>query len=153
MVGGLERLPSRRHVMSQVLILIRFTLGYRKIEAIPIPLPSMTTIRAMRLVVVLFMRGMQSLSSEGSLFSVILCVVEFFNTETKDPQSGRLQKISELRLSFDGVEWELPAVTTMDDSYSSGQLVDPRLSMDALGELYMLTKSDGWVRKVVRVSQ
>ena len=87
------------------------------------------------------------------MFSVILCVVEFFNTETKDPQSGRLQKISELRLSFDGVEWELPAVTTMDDSYSSGQRVDPRLSMDALGELYMLTKSDGWVRKVVPVSQ
>ena len=56
-------------------------------------------------------------------------------------------------MSFDGVEWELPAVTTMDDSYSSGQLVDPRLSMDALGELYMLTKSDGWVRKVVPVSQ
>jgi len=96
---------------------------------------------------------MQSLSLEGSLFSVILCVVEFFNTETKDPQSGRLQKISELRLSFDGVEWELSAVTTMDDSHGSGQRVDLRLSMDALGELYMLTKSDGLVRKVVPVSQ
>ena len=76
-----------------------------------------------------------------------------FYIETKDLQSGRLQKISELRLSFDGVERELSSVTTMDDSYSSGQRVDLRLSMDALGELYMLTKSDGWIRKIVPVSQ
>jgi len=27
--------------------------------------------------------------------------------------------------------------------------VDLRLSSDALGELYMLTKSDGWIRKIV----
>ena len=78
MVGGLEREPSRPHLMAKVVSEARYTLNHRKIQAIPIPSPSMTTMKAMRLVAVLFMRGMQSLSLEGSLFSVILFVVEFF---------------------------------------------------------------------------
>ena len=72
-----------------------------------------------------------------------------FYIDVSEVAPGKLETIQELRLLFDGVEEPLSAVTTMDDSYSSGQRVDVRLSADALGELYMLTKSDGWVRKII----
>ena len=72
-----------------------------------------------------------------------------FYIDASEIAPGKLEKIQELRLLFDGVERPLSEVTTMDDSYSAGQRVDLRLSSDALGELYMLTKSDGWIRKIV----
>ena len=61
----------------------------------------------------------------------------------------RVRPFKELRLSFDGKERPLSDVTSYDNSYGPGKRVDLRLGIDALGELYLLTKGDGWIRKLV----
>ncbi len=61
--------------------------------------------------------------------------------------------ISELRLFIDGKETSLADIASYDDSYGPGERVDLRIGIDALGELYLLTKSDGWVRKIVRLEE
>lgn len=72
-----------------------------------------------------------------------------FYIETNQLSPGDLQEIKELRLSFDGVERSLAEVSSFPNSYAPGGRVDLRLGIDALGELYLLTKGDGWVRKLV----
>jgi len=74
-----------------------------------------------------------------------------FYIEAEEVTAGDYQEIRELRLSFAGQERALVDVASMDNSYMSGKRVDLRLGMDALGELYLLTKADGWVRKLVPV--
>ena len=75
----------------------------------------------------------------------------YFDAENLDTQN--LQNIKELRLSFAGKEQKLAAVAHIENSYAPGKRVDLRLGIDALGELYLLTKSDGWVRKLVPVER
>ncbi len=50
---------------------------------------------------------------------------------------------------MDGVERDLAEQSSFANSYAAGGRVDLRLVIDALGELYLLTKGDGWVRKLV----
>ena len=58
--------------------------------------------------------------------------------------------IVELRLVFDGREQDLVDVAGFPNTYRPGDnRVDLRLGIDSLGELYLLTKGDGWVRKLV----
>ncbi len=73
-----------------------------------------------------------------------------FYIDVKEIGPGQ-QQILELRLSFDGEEKPLKAVSSFANSYDVGVRVDARLGVDALGELYVLTKADGWVRKLVPV--
>ena len=76
-----------------------------------------------------------------------------FYIDASDPVPGEYQQIRELRLSFDGEERPLADVTSMNNSYAAGKRVDLRLGRDRHGELYMLTKADGWVRKLVPLAQ
>ena len=62
---------------------------------------------------------------------------------------GRQSEVKELRLSFSGEEKGLSDITGMDNSYIPGKRVDLRMGIDALGELYLLTKADGWIRKII----
>jgi len=57
--------------------------------------------------------------------------------------------IQELRLMFERKERDLVDVTQMPNTYAPGPRVDLRLGKDAAGELYLLTKADGWIRKLV----
>jgi len=50
---------------------------------------------------------------------------------------------------IDGREQELVDVAGFPNTYGPGDRVDLRLGMDSVGELYLLTKGDGWVRKLV----
>lgn len=77
----------------------------------------------------------------------------FYFDASKLPAEGQLAEIKELRLSFDGRERQLADVTSFANSYEPGVRVDLRIGQDALGELYLLTKSDGWVRKLGRISE
>ena len=63
-------------------------------------------------------------------------------------ESKGLREIRELRLSFKGEEKRLKDVSSFSNSYDSGVRVDLRLGIDALGELYLLTKGDGWIRRL-----
>ena len=61
--------------------------------------------------------------------------------------------IVELRLVLDGREQDLVDVAGFPNTYGpGGNRVDLRLGIDSQGELYLLTKGDGWVRKLVPTS-
>jgi glucose/arabinose dehydrogenase len=62
--------------------------------------------------------------------------------------AGQLAEIRELRLIVDGEERDLIEVAGFPNTYGRGDRVDARLGIDSAGELYLLTKGDGWVRKL-----
>ncbi len=76
-----------------------------------------------------------------------------FYIDTKNLESGKPAKIQELRIVFDGKEQDLIDVAGYPNTYHPGLRADLRLGIDAKGELYLLTKGDGWVRKLVSVSR
>ncbi len=61
---------------------------------------------------------------------------------------GQLAQIRELRLIIDGREQDLAAAVGHPNTYAPGPRADARLGIDSTGELYLLTKADGWVRKL-----
>jgi glucose/arabinose dehydrogenase len=66
---------------------------------------------------------------------------------------GEPAAIQELRVRFGGVEREILEVVGYPNTYRAGTLrADLRLGIDSAGELYLLTKGDGWVRKLTAVS-
>ena len=74
-----------------------------------------------------------------------------FAIETHDLAPGRPAPIEEVRLLFDGEERDLVDVAGFRNTYHGPEFprVDLRLGIDQRGELYLLTKGDGWIRKVV----
>jgi glucose/arabinose dehydrogenase len=62
----------------------------------------------------------------------------------------RPNEITEVRLVIDGREQDLVDVSGIPNPYGADAVdrVDLRLGIDSAGELYLLTKSDGWVRKL-----
>jgi glucose/arabinose dehydrogenase len=58
-------------------------------------------------------------------------------------------EITEIRLVLEGREQALVDVAGFPNTYGPGNRVDLRLGTDSTGELYLLTKGDGWVRKLV----
>ena len=58
-------------------------------------------------------------------------------------------EISEIRLVLEGSEQDLVDVAGFPNTYGAGNRVDLRLGIDSAGELDLLTKGDGWVRKLV----
>ena len=72
--------------------------------------------------------------------------VLYLDADALEP--GRLAEIRELRLVIGGRERDLVEVAGFPNTYAPGDRVDARLGIDSAGELYLLTKSDGWVRKL-----
>jgi hypothetical protein len=58
-------------------------------------------------------------------------------------------EIREIRLYLNGREQDLEDVAGFANTYAPGKRVDLRLGIDHAGELYLLTKGDGWIRKLV----
>ena len=58
-------------------------------------------------------------------------------------------EIIEVRLVIGGREQDLVDVAGFPNTYAPGNRVDLRLGTDSANELYLLTKGDGWVRKLV----
>ena len=59
-------------------------------------------------------------------------------------------RLEELRISIDGEERALLEVIGYENSYAPGtSRADLRLGIDAQGELYLLSKGDGWIRKLI----
>lgn len=72
-----------------------------------------------------------------------------FTFDASLPQAGQ-QLIEELRIAFEGTERDLVDVAGFPNTYRPGSSrVDARVSVDANGELYLLTKGDGWIRRLV----
>ena len=65
------------------------------------------------------------------------------------PEDGQAP-IEELRIAFDGTERDLVDEAGFPNTYRPGsERVDARVSVDAAGELYVLTKGDGWIRRLL----
>ncbi|MGE0624802.1 MAG: sorbosone dehydrogenase family protein [Pseudomonadales bacterium] len=71
-----------------------------------------------------------------------------FYIETEGLTPGEPAVIRELALLIDGKRRTLQAVAGIPDTYAPGLRVDLRLGQDAAGELYLLSKSDGWIRRL-----
>jgi hypothetical protein len=69
------------------------------------------------------------------------------DADALDPE--RTAEITEIRLVIEGREQELVDVAGFPNTYGPGNRVDLRIGSDSTGELYLLTKGDGWVRKLV----
>ena len=65
-------------------------------------------------------------------------------------ESGQPAQITELQLVIADQERDLVDVGGFPNTYDTGNRNDTRLGIDSAGELYLLTKGDGWVRKLVR---
>ena len=76
-----------------------------------------------------------------------------FTIETNALRPGHPAPIEELRLTFDGEERALIDVAGYENTYHGGVRADLRLGTDAAGELYLLTKGDGWIRKLVAIPE
>lgn len=74
-----------------------------------------------------------------------------FTIATDALRPGHPTPIEELRLTFDGEERALLDLVGFGNTYHGGVRADLRLGLDAAGELYLLTKGDGWIRKLVAV--
>jgi hypothetical protein len=72
-----------------------------------------------------------------------------FFIDTKGLSPGKPALIQELRLQFDGVEREFHDVSNYPSRYSPRNRSDLRMGIDSDGELYLLSKGDGRVRKLV----
>ena len=87
-------------------------------------------------------------SSIPQLVGKMLCadIVKgrIFYADEAELQQGKQTPLKELRLSVDGTERPLIDVTN-----HSGNRVDLRLGIDARGEVYLLTKSDGKIRQLM----
>ena len=89
-------------------------------------------------------RGRSMPQLQGKLLCADIVDGRIFYAEEADLQLGRQTPLKELRLSFANKERHLRDVT----SHTRGR-VDLRLGIDADGEVYLLTKSDGKVRQLV----
>ena len=69
--------------------------------------------------------------------------------DAEDVRPGDPAPIEEIRLAFDGVERDLVDESGFPNTYNNTRRVDARLSVDADGELYLLTKGDGRIRRLV----
>lgn len=72
-----------------------------------------------------------------------------FYIETTNLIPGKPAEIKELRLIVNSKEQDLIDVVGYPNTYATGPRADLRLGVDESGELYLLTKGDGWVRKLV----
>ena len=66
-----------------------------------------------------------------------------------DPDAAGPQRIQELGIRIDGREVNIAEAVGYPNTYGGGRRADVRLGIDAAGELYILTKGDGWVRKLI----
>ena len=73
-----------------------------------------------------------------------------FLIDSEKLQPGQPSEITELKLIIGGRESSLLDVGGFPNTYDTGNRNDARLGIDSTGELYLLTKGDGWVRKLIR---
>lgn len=72
-----------------------------------------------------------------------------FYIDADDLKPGSPAEIKELRLIIDGKEQDLIDAAGYPNTYHTGLRADLRMGIDEDKELYLLTKGDGWVRKLV----
>ncbi|GJM13230.1 MAG: glucose dehydrogenase [Pseudohongiella sp.] len=72
-----------------------------------------------------------------------------FYAQSDGLQAGSPARIQELRIRLDGAEVNMADAVGIANTYGGGKRADLRLGIDAEGELFLITKADGWIRKLV----
>lgn len=72
-----------------------------------------------------------------------------FYADSNGLQAGNLGFIQELGIRIDGSVQNIADAVGFPNTYSRGNRAGLRLGIDAEGELYLLTKGDGWIRKLI----
>ncbi len=93
-------------------------------------------------------RGRRIAELEGRYVFTDLVRGRIFYVDTDGLSPGHPAPIREIDLVIDGARRTLLDVAGMPNTYAPGSRVDLRLGQDAQGELYLLTKSDGWIRRL-----
>ena len=91
-------------------------------------------------------RGARVPALRGKYVFAELVWGRLFYVDADKLELGKQAEIKELRLLFDGQEKPLRDVAGHPNTYAAGKRADLRLGIDDAGELYLLTKGDGWVR-------
>lgn len=94
-------------------------------------------------------RGSAIPELQGKYLFADLVSARIFYIDVADLSPGNPAEIQELRVTIDGRQRSLIEVGGYPNTYARGYRADLRLGIDTQGELYTLTKGDGWVRKLV----
>lgn len=94
-------------------------------------------------------RGSEIPALEGKVVFTDMVSGRVFYAQSAGLAAGRPAQIHELRVRLDGSEVNLGDAVGFPNTYSQGNRAGLRLGIDAEGELYLVTKGDGWVRKLV----
>ena len=100
-------------------------------------------------------KGIPELRGKYVFTDIVRGRVFLFDVENLQPglqpgrQPGALAEIEELRLLFDGEERDVADVAGCCGDQLETPRVDLRLGIDSSGELHLLTKGDGRIRKLV----
>lgn len=94
-------------------------------------------------------RGQNIPALRGKYVAADIVQGRLFYFDVEDLQPGHPAELKELRIHINGAEQPLLKVVGYENSYARGTLrADLRMGIDAAGELYLLTKGDGWIRKL-----
>jgi hypothetical protein len=74
-----------------------------------------------------------------------------FYIDTANLEAGNPATIQELRIQVSGEVSNLGESIGFPNTYGRGNRAGVRLGQDTDGELYFLSKGDGWIRKIVPV--
>ncbi|MBT8146437.1 MAG: PQQ-dependent sugar dehydrogenase [Gammaproteobacteria bacterium] len=86
---------------------------------------------------------------QGKLVFSDMVTGRVFIADTPSSQPATPAPIFELRIQLDGEPANLASTLGFANTYYAGNRADVRLGIDAEGELYLLTKGDGWIRKLI----
>ncbi len=86
---------------------------------------------------------------QGKLVFSDMVTGRVFYTDSDGLQPGRPAPLQELQIEIDGETRNVAAALGFGNTYYAGNRADLRLGVDHTGELYLLTKGDGWIRRLV----
>lgn len=94
-------------------------------------------------------RGQNIPALRGKYVAADIVRGRLFYFDVEGLQPGRPAELKELRIHINGSEQPLLKVVGYENTYAPQTLrADLRLGIDDAGELYLLTKGDGWIRKL-----
>lgn len=94
-------------------------------------------------------RGSAIPSLYGKYIFADIVQAKVFYIDTDNLNPGKPTQIKELRVQINSSEKSLLSLSGFPNTYWKGKRGGLRLGIDQQGELYLLTKGDGWIRKLV----